>query len=323
MKRTLALAPVLATIGLAMGCGINVGDLLPQTPPTQVKKLTSDGLHNIGGVASSPDGKTFYALAFDDKSRPGVFKADTDDGAVEALFVGDPLLYPSDIAVTCDGSQVFVADMGLGAATTTEFGEDLDAASALGRIHAISTSTGERSDFSANGVVRAAGLIVSTDCETLYVTGWTEAGLPALFTVPVSGGAATIVAEGAPLVSPTGVHVDENNIAWVMDHLARGDDGEGMLFAINEDGEVSEVVSGLGMGRHGGVSLTPGGTTAVIPVRDDFSGATSLVTANTDTLAVEVIPTPDIAHPTGVAAARNAPVMVVAGEYGLHIATFE
>ncbi|MBL4683986.1 MAG: hypothetical protein JKY37_05310 [Nannocystaceae bacterium] len=314
--------PTVTLIGLGLGCGINA-EPLPQTPPTQVKKLTSDGLHNIGGVASSPDGETFYALAFDDKSQPGVFKTRTDNGEVTPLLVGDPLLYPSDIAVSCDGGQLYVSDMGLGSASTSEFAEDVKPEASGGGIHVIATDSGDRHDLQATGIGRAAGLVLSKDCETLYVTGWTTMGVPALFTVPVEGGSANVVAQGAPLVSPTGVDVDVDNVAWVMDHLARGSNGQGMLLAINEDGDISEVVSGLGMGRHGGVSLTPGGTTAVIPVRNDLTGASSLITANTQTLEVEVIDTPDIPYPTGVASARNAPVMVVAGEYGLHIATFE
>lgn len=319
MKTKLAVLPTVA-LGLSLGCGVNVADLLPKTPPTKVEPLTSDGLHNIGGVEASPDGETFYALAFDDENNPGVFRAKASDGAVEPLYVGEPLLYPSDIAVSCDGTRVFVSDMGLGS-STSEFGEDLT--EAAGGIHVISTDSGELASFAAQGISRAAGLIVSTDCETLFVTGYSDMGMPALFTVPVGGGSVSTIAEGSPLVSPTGVHVDENNIAWVMDHLARGDGGEGMLFAIDLDGNVSEVVSGLGMGRHGGVSLVPGGTTAVIPVRNDLTGESTLITANTETLDVEIIDTPDIAHPTGVAAAREAPVMVVAGEYGLHIATFD
>lgn len=319
MKTKLAVLPTVA-LGLSLGCGVNVADLLPKTPPTKVEPLTSDGLHNIGGVASSPDGETFYALAFDDDNNPGVFRAKASDGAVEPLYVGEPLLYPSDIAVSCDGTRVFVSDMGLGS-SMSEFGEDLT--EAAGGVHVINTDSGELASFSAEGISRAAGLIVSTDCKTLFVTGYSDMGMPALFTVPVEGGSVSTIAEGSPLVSPTGVHVDENNIAWVMDHLARGDGGEGMLFAIDLDGNVSEVVSGLGMGRHGGVSLVPGGTTAVIPVRNDLTGESTLITANTETLDVEIIDTPDIAHPTGVAAAREAPVMVVAGEYGLHIATFD
>ena len=320
MKRTLALVPAIAALGL-VGCGINVADLLPQTPPTKVEMLTSEGMHNIGGVEASPEGDYFYALAFDDRGRPGVFRTTVDTGQTEALHVGAPLLYPSDISVSCDGSKLYVSDMGLGT-ETDEFAEETPS-SIDGGIHVMDAASGDISPLPAKGISRAAGLIVSTDCDTLYVTGWTDTGMPALFTLDPDGGNATVVAEGAPLVSPTGVHVDANDIAWVMDHLARGDNGEGMLFAIDPEGTVSEVVSGLGMGRHGGVSLVPGGVTAVIPVRSDVSGETSLLTANTETLEAEVIPTPDIGFPTGVAAARNAPVMVVAGEHGLHIATFE
>jgi hypothetical protein len=76
------------------------------------------------------------------------------------------------------------------------------------------------------------------------------------------------------------------------------------------------------MGRHGGVSLAPGGTTAVIPVSDGLNHS-MLVTANTENGEISTMETPDIAHPTGVAAAREAPVMVVAGESSIHIATFE
>lgn len=322
MKKTLALAPAVAMILLGVGCGSSEGSDLPTSPPTEVKKLTDEGLTNIGGVESSPDGQTFYALAFEPETMlPGVFEIETETGKSDALFVGDPLLYPSDIAVSCDGSRLFVSDMGLGT-SSDEFGDITDASMSLGGIHKIATDSGDRSDFEATGIARAGGIVLSTDCMTLYVTGWTDMGAPALFTVPVGGGKATIVHEGAPLRSPTGVHVDANDVAWVMDHLARGKDGEGMLFAITTDGDVSEVVSGLGMGRHGGVSLTPGGVTAVIPVKDEFDNS-MLITANTETLEAQVMETPDIPHPTGVAAARNAPVMVVAGEYGLHIATFE
>jgi hypothetical protein len=123
-------------------------------------------------------------------------------------------------------------------------------------------------------------------------------------------------------VSPTGVHVDAQSVAWVMDHLARSDDGEGMLFAIDGEGSITEVAAGLAMGRHGGVSLTPGGTTAVIPVDDEISGP-RLVTANTESGEVATMETPDIEKPTGVAAATQAPVMVIAGENSIHIATFE
>ena len=155
-----------------------------------------------------------------------------------------------------------------------------------------------------------------------YVSGFDEQDQPAVFTVPADGGSATVLYAGAPLVSPTGIHVDEDGVAWVMDHLAASASGTGMLFSIDKEGNIAEVASGLSMGRHGGVSLAPGGTTAVIPVGDEIAGS-RLITANTKTGAVSELATPDIARPTGVAAAKNAPVMVVAGESSIHIATFE
>lgn len=310
----------LLAIMVVAGCNSDADQGLPTTAPTKVELLTDTGFRHAGAVEASPDGTMFYTAAFDDEDRPGVFSVDASTGAVKPLHVGEPLLYPGDLAMSCDGARLFVAEQGLGV-PDSEFGDPIEPLGQPGGVFVLSTADGSLSRLEASGIQRAAGVVVSTDCDTLFVTGWTETG-PALFTVPVGGGSATVVHEGAPLVSPTGVHVDEASIAWVMDHGARNDGGEGLLFAITLEGDVSEVVGGLGMGRHGGVSLVPGGTTAVIPVRTGH-GQSQLVTANTQTGDVATMDTPDIAHPTGVAAARNAPVMVVAGEQSISIATFE
>jgi hypothetical protein len=164
--------------------------------------------------------------------------------------------------------------------------------------------------------------VVNVGCDTLHVAGWTDMEIPALFEVPLAGGNADVIYEGEPLRSPTGLHVDANDVSWMMDHEARNDSGEGLLFAVTADGEISEVAGGLGMGRHGGVSLVPAGITAAIPTYNEGTKQTELITANTETGAVEITPIPDLAHPTGVAAAREAPVMVIAGEQSIHIAKF-
>ena len=322
MHHATRIMPGLLALATFAGCNTDGGDAsLPTTPPTKVELVTDTGFRHVGAVESSPDGATFYAAAFDEEDRPGVFAIDVASGSSSALHVGEPLLYPADIAVSCDGTRLFVADMGLGV-PDSEFGDPVEPLGQAGGIHVLSTNGDSVERLSANGIGRAAGVIVSTDCETLFVTGWTEMFQPALFTVPVGGGSARVIHEGAPLVSPTGVHVDEANVAWVMDHGARNDSGEGLLFSITLDGQVSEVVGGLGMGRHGGVSLVPGGTTAVMPVVND-QGMGQLVTANTETGQMSTMDIPDIAYPTGTAAARNAPVMVVAGEQSISIATFE
>ena len=319
-QRTCILPCAFVLVAIA-GCTTEGDDALPTTPPTHVELVTDTGFRHAGPVAASPDGKTFYTAAYDEENRPGVFAIDAENGSVTALHVGEPLLYPTDLAISCDGSTLFVSDQGTGS-SDTEFGDPTTPVDTVGGIHTLSTAGGSIAKLATHGISRAAGVVLDTECETLYITGDTEMFRPALFTVPAGGGSATVVHEGEPLVSPTGVHVDEDQIAWVMDHGARNEQGEGLLFSISPAGEVGEVVGGLGMGRHGGVSLVPGGTTAVIPVRDD-RGQSQLLTANTATGEVSALPTPDITHPTGVASARNAPVMVVAGEQTISIATFE
>lgn len=291
------------------------------TKPTTIDLVTDTGFRQAGAVESSPDGATFYAAAYDDMGRPTVFSIEVATGDVAPLHAGEPFLYPSDLAMSCDGDKLFVADTGVGV-PDSEIGDPEDALGQKGGIYVLSTAGGEPTRLETPGISRAGGVVVSVDCEALYVAGWTDMELPAVFKLPVDGGAAEVLYEGAPLISPTGIHVDASDVAWVMDHEARNDSGEGMLFAVTADGAISEVIGGLGMGRHGGVSLVPAGVTAAIPTYNEATGQTELITANTETGAVEVTPIPGLAHPTGIAAARDAAVMVIAGEQSIHIAKF-
>ncbi|HUJ60948.1 MAG TPA: hypothetical protein VLX92_20735, partial [Kofleriaceae bacterium] len=104
--------------------------------------------------------------------------------------------------------------------------------------------------------------------------------------------------------------------AWVMDHLAAGQNGEGVLFAIPSDGSAAtEVASDLRMGTPGGVSLTAGGGVAVIPSVDHDGNAqlTSIViaTGEMDQLAM-----PDLVDPAGLRTARRAGVFAVVDSEG-------
>lgn len=289
--------------------------------PTTIELVADTGFRQAGAVESSPDGTTFYAAAYDDMGRPTVFAIDVASGSVSPLHSGEPFLYPSDLAMSCDGDKLFVADTGLGV-PDSEIGDPEEQLGQAGGVFVLSTADGSVTRLDTPGISRAGGLVVSVDCEVLYVAGWTDMEVPAAFKMPVGGGAPEVVFEGEPLRSPTGIHSDANDVLWMMDHEARNDSGEGLLFAVTLDGEISEVAGGLGMGRHGGVSLVPAGVTAAIPTYNEGTKQTELITANTETGAVEITPIPDLAHPTGVAAAREAPVMVIAGEQSIHIAKF-
>jgi len=195
---------------------------------------------------------------------------------------------------------VYVADAG---------GED-------GAILQMPSGGGGVTQLTATGITRPGGLAMGADCKTLYATGRTSNGTPALFTIPIDGGTASIVRMGAPLVAPTGLHVDTDGVAWVMDHLAQGKDGEGVLFAIPSDGSRADVVgSGLAMGTPGGVSLTAGGGTAVIPTRD-ADGKGQLTSIDIATGTIQQLAAPEITDPAGLRTARDAGMFAVVDSEG-------
>jgi len=269
---------------------------------------------SAGGIAVSSDGAEFYVLATAPDGRPGVFTVDVEAKTDAELHLGD-MFYPSDIAISCDDDMLFVSDMGAPAAETGVTTEDGTPPAQAGGIWTVSTASGALARLETSGISAAAGVVVSHDCKQLFVSGYTTEGVPAAFSLPLSGGTAKVIHQGDPLVSPTTLHSDEKDVLWVMAHGSRTDEGEGALFAITVEGDVTPVAGGLAMGRIGGVSTVPGGLTAVIPVNAE-GGRGMLVTANTQTGERAVMETPNAAFVTGTAAARSAPVMGLATESG-------
>jgi DNA-binding beta-propeller fold protein YncE len=285
-----------------IACSPSQSEDLPTEPPATVTMVTSGGFSAPTDAVASPDGKTFYFAAYDDQKEPAIFKTSAEAGSrAEMLAVGAPLAHPTGLVLSCDGSTLYVADL---AAEQSE-------ASELGAIFALPVSGGAVSDLAATGIARPAGLAMAADCKTLRITGRAEDGRAALFSMSAEGGAASIVYAGEPLVSPTGLHIDDDGVSWVMDHLAYGTNGEGVLFAIPADGSVAtEVASDLRMGTPGGVSLTAGGGTAVMPTTDK-NGNAQLTTVNIATGEMLQLAVPSMTDPAGLRTARKAGVFAV------------
>ncbi len=293
MAERALVAALSAPIALT-GCHSSAG--LPTDPPRQVTQVATGGFTSPTDAVASPDGSSFYFAAFDPTGAAAIFATPSKPGSTaSALASGEPLEAPIGLVLSCDGGTLYVADMG---------GE-------TGAVLALPTSGGTPTDLGATGIVRPGGLAMGPDCKTLYATGVTADGLPALFTIPEAGGAASVVWMGAPLVAPTGLHVDDKGVAWVMDHLAVGANGEGVLFAIPSDGSsADEVASDLRMGTPGGVSLVAGGGTAVMPTRD-HAGAAQLTSINIASGEVKQLATPDLVDPAGTRTARHAGVFAL------------
>src|SRR4051812_12374079 len=304
MAKRMWVASSLASVAL-LGCHSDSDhdEGLSTAPPTTVTKVTSGGFSAPTDAVSSPDGKTFYFAAHDDEEerQPAIFSVASDGGsAPSALAIGAPLQMPIGLVMSCDGETIYVADSG---------GDN-------GAILSLPAGGGAVSELATSGLTRPGGLAMGPDCKTLYATGRTTSGAPALFAIQIDGGDPRTVFSGDPLVAPTGLHVDNDGVAWVMDHLAWGASGEGVLFAIPADGSgASEVASDLRMGSPGGVSLVAGGGTAVMPTRDP-DGHTQLTSVAIDTGEMQQLATPDITDVGGLRTARNASVFAVVDTEG-------
>lgn len=276
-------------------------DGLPVDPPKHVQMVASGGFHAPTDAVASPDGRTFYFAALDDANTPTLFQSASAPGSTaEVLAQGDPLESPIGLVLSCDGHTLYVADIG---------GES-------GAVLTTPTSGGALTDLGVTGLVRPGGLAMGPDCASLYATGRTDDGMPALFRIPTTGGAASVVWMGAPLVSPTGLHVDAQGVAWVMDHLAAGANGEGVLFSIPPDGSAAnEVASDLRMGTPGGVSLVAGGGTAVMPTLD-HDGRGQLTSVDIASGEITQLAAPDLIDPAGLRTARKAGVFAVVDSEG-------
>lgn len=286
------------TVPMALiGCGSSEDSKLPDEPPTTVTQVARGGFQSPTDAVASPDGKSFYFAAYDEANEPTIYRVSSTPGSTpEVLATSDPLEAPIGLLLSCDGSTLYIADMG---------GEN-------GAVLAMSTSAGGAvTDLGATGVIRPASLAMRADCKTIHVSGKTEAGEPALFSMPSQGGPTSIIYKGEPLVSPTGMYVDNDGVTWLLDHRAAGAKGEGVLWAIPQDGSAAkEVASDLRMGTTGGCSLTAGGGTAVIPTKD-IDGNSQLTSINISTGEMQQLATPDIEDGSGLRTAREAGVFAV------------
>lgn len=299
MAKTVLVALSAAPLAL-VGC--DSSEELPTEPPTTITQIATGGFSSPTDAVASPDGKTFYFAARDELNEPAIFRTSSEPGSTpEVLAAGAPLDLPIGLVLSCDGATLYIADMG----------------SELGAVLALPTEAGGTvADLGASGLARPGGLAMARDCATLYATGRTETGAPALFSMPAAGGASAIIFQGEPLVSPTGLHIDDAHVAWVMDHRAHGDAGEGVLFAIPRDGSAATpILSNLRMGTPGGVSLTAGGGTAVMPTRD-ADGNAQLTSVDIKSGEAVQLAVPGMIDPAGLRTARAAGVFAVVDSEG-------
>ncbi|MCG8416499.1 MAG: hypothetical protein MJE77_00990 [Proteobacteria bacterium] len=309
---------LLAASGLAAcGGGGSPDSTNPIIPvaPSQATMVASGSFEGPMDAVASPDGSTFYFSAHhrdapaDAVSTAAIFAVPSSGGSAQVLASGAPLEDPAGLVMSCDGNTLYVADLSYLADDAADQ-DDADKSA----LYTLDLTSGTLTPLSHDGIAEAAGLAFDSECSTLYVTGYTPSGKPALFTLAPEGGRAAIVTQGEPLESPSGVYVDTDRVAWVMDQLPSIHLG-GALFAVQPDGTAAVVADGLTISEPAGVSLVAGGEIAVIPSHDlDDNG--QLLAIDTKSGDRTTLSTPDILEPAGIRTATNAPVMAVVDSDG-------
>jgi len=256
------------------GGGTDGGGGLPADPPTTVSMVANEGFTSPSDAVVSNDGSTIFFAAFTETDNAAIFSVPSTGGTAVIVFEGLPLEYVSGLVLSLDGATLYIAE--------SAGGPDGE-----GGIYSMPTSGAMPSEVMATGLSFPNALALDMEGAMLIVSGQTSMGVPAVFRVPLGGGTAMPVASGGELVSPTGVYVDPStNDIWLLDHLAVGANGQGVLWKIHGTDLPVEVVSGMRLGTPAGVSLTAGGGTAVIASRNATDTQGSLITVNLATMAV-------------------------------------
>src|SRR5258706_52643 len=144
--------------------------------------------------------------------------------------------------------------------------------------------------------------VASPDGRDFYFAAFDAMNTPTVFrTSSQPGGSLDVISAGDPLDLPIG--------------LVMACDGQTVYVAHMGGGAAPEVIWNLGMVPPGGVSLTAGGGTAVMPTRDD-AGHAQLTSVEISTGEMHQLSTPNIQDPAGLRTARSAGVFAVVDSEG-------
>lgn len=166
-------------------------------------------LLDVTDVAAAGDAGT-YVIGFNLAGEAGVWWIATESTDAVQVFVGDPLIQPTGIAVSDDGSTLYVSDLGVASPS----------GNLNGAVYAMPSGGGALSEQGTADVIDLPGDVAwAPDGSGLYVSGFASDGSPAIFRV--SSGSATIAVSGGQLADPTAIAFSPDG-AWmfVVDSLA-------------------------------------------------------------------------------------------------------
>ncbi|HRI66343.1 MAG TPA: hypothetical protein PK156_18975 [Polyangium sp.] len=212
---------------------------------------------NIRPFDAAPDStaNNVYVIGLDANGEPVISQGKMDGSAPStALVTGGPLVAPVNIAVSTDDSKVYVTDPGAE-----------DANGKPGQIFGLPTAGGTATALTNASGYRARGLEIMSENgkDMIYFAGTDAAGLPGVYKVPADdSGAVVVVAQGAPMVDPSGIVLSKEGVVYVCDTV-QDTDGRGSIIEI-AGGNATTMVKGILAGFPCGISLTEDETTVLV-----------------------------------------------------------
>lgn len=216
----------------------------PDQTPTPPGSAEVTGLRPVGtnlraplDGAPSPDGSQIYFIARQEDGSGALFQIAATGG--DARVVAAELSAPVQLAVSLDGTAVYVADLGAG---------DEEAG---GVVLRIDVSSGNRTVVDAATGYRARGLDVIEEggAEVVYLSGNDpRTGAPGVFRL-LAGRTLEAVPSGDALHDPSGIAAAADGTVFV------ADPAQGAVLAIRA-GQASSLLEGVALGYPAGIALS-------------------------------------------------------------------
>jgi sugar lactone lactonase YvrE len=265
----------------APGCNSqeSLSGMIAATPAT-----TSGDFSRPFDTVPNSDGSTFYFTGMGGQGV-GVYSVPAMGGAAVPLAIGAPFVSPIGIAISTDDKTLYIADTAAGYDPSDPMGSDN-----VGMIYSLPVAGGTPQPLQGTAGLRPRSIDVGTanGADVLWFTGNTTTGDAAVFNIGPSGGAATTVVSGAPLVDPSGIALTKSGDAYVVNTTAP-DSGVATIYKI-AGGMATQYVSGLQVGYPAGAALSQGESVLLVSGRDGQLGTDVVYTIKLDsTMAVGTV----------------------------------
>jgi hypothetical protein len=252
------------------------------------------GIKSPFDATPDPSGKNVYFTAIGAHGA-GVFKVAASGGPVTEVYAGSPFVSPFTIAISTDGSRLFVADIGASSAKTDG-----------GAIFSLPVGGGTPDELGDTDGMLPHGLEVSGD--TLYFTGVSK-GVPGVFKMGLGGGAVSTIASGAPFKQPSGVAIASSGDVYVVDAVSTNALG-GRIFKVTPSGSSSVYLDNIAVGYPAGIVFNQAETELLVSARDTAKGTDAVLVVDVASRAVSEFTTgiDSFVDPAGLHRAHSADI---------------